>query len=136
MKIYTSYFAKVDELKKNGICPVAICGGLPKGYTGLWYKKLAPKWSWFKIWKETRDNDYYIKCFNRDVLDKLTLDTVIYDLDVITNEAPVIALICYEKPGDFCHRHLVAHWIGEKLYGKNEALINHYIKEWKAPDEF
>ena len=22
-----------------------------------------------------------------------------------------IALVCYEKPGDFCHRHLVASWL-------------------------
>lgn len=22
-----------------------------------------------------------------------------------------IALICYEKPTDFCHRHLVAEWL-------------------------
>lgn len=22
-----------------------------------------------------------------------------------------IALICYEKPSDFCHRHLVADWL-------------------------
>ena len=130
MKIYTSYFAKVNELKNNGIVPVAICGGLPKDYNGLWYKKLAPKWSWFQIWKETRDNDFYIKCFKRDVLDKLTLDIVMYDLNLITNEASNIALICYEKPGDFCHRHLVAQWIGEKLYGNNQSLIDYYIKEW------
>ena len=24
-----------------------------------------------------------------------------------------IALVCYEKPGDFCHRHLVADWLNE-----------------------
>jgi SAM-dependent methyltransferase len=24
-----------------------------------------------------------------------------------------IALICYEKPSDFCHRHLVADWLNE-----------------------
>ena len=22
------------------------------------------------------------------------------------------ALVCYEKPGDHCHRHLVAEWLG------------------------
>lgn len=24
-----------------------------------------------------------------------------------------IALICYEKPSDFCHRHLVADWLNK-----------------------
>ena len=27
-----------------------------------------------------------------------------------------IALVCYEKPGDFCHRHLVADWLNEAGY--------------------
>ena len=26
---------------------------------------------------------------------------------------PRIALICYEKPTDFCHRHLVADWLNK-----------------------
>lgn len=24
-----------------------------------------------------------------------------------------IALICYEKPSDFCHRHLVSEWLNQ-----------------------
>ena len=24
-----------------------------------------------------------------------------------------VALCCYEKPGDFCHRHILAKWITE-----------------------
>ena len=30
-----------------------------------------------------------------------------------TNIIPHIALICYEKPTDFCHRHLVADWFNK-----------------------
>ena len=26
-----------------------------------------------------------------------------------------IALCCFEKPDDFCHRHLLADWLNEKL---------------------
>ena len=33
-----------------------------------------------------------------------------------------IALVCYEKPEEFCHRHLVADWL--RKYG-------HDIKEWE-----
>lgn len=25
-----------------------------------------------------------------------------------------VALLCYEKPGDFCHRHILAEWLKEK----------------------
>lgn len=27
-----------------------------------------------------------------------------------------IALLCYEKPDDFCHRHLVADWLRKNGY--------------------
>ena len=32
---------------------------------------------------------------------------------VWNNENFHIALICYEKPSEFCHRHLVADWLKE-----------------------
>ena len=31
-----------------------------------------------------------------------------------------IVLICYEKPGDFCHRHLVANWLRHQGYPVEE----------------
>lgn len=33
-----------------------------------------------------------------------------------------ICLICYEKPADFCHRHLVAKWLNDN---------NFKCKEWQ-----
>lgn len=65
--IYTTYFAKLKSLPKD-IIPISICGKAPTGYKGLEYKKLAPKYDFFKKWKETGDNDYYIKCFLAQVL--------------------------------------------------------------------
>ena len=136
--IYTSYFAKLKELEKNGITPISICGKAPAGYKGLQYKKLAPKYDFFMKWKENHDNDYYIKHFNEQVLSGLNgfdVLTEIYsilpdrkkqELELINCpicDSPYthIALICYEKPSDFCHRHLVADWF-------NRAGIK--CKEW------
>ena len=66
-------------------------------------------------WKETHDNDYYIRCFNEQVLSKLNAYSVIMDLKHLCNKSlwddVDICLICYEKPDDFCHRHLVAYWL-------------------------
>ena len=31
-----------------------------------------------------------------------------------------IILLCYEKPDDFCHRHLVAQWLTEHGYDTQE----------------
>ena len=79
----------------------------------------------FMEWKRNKDNDFYIKCFQEQVLDKLNPTDVILDLSKMVYGYNVgendIALICYEKPSDFCHRHLVADW-----FNKNGV----YCKEW------
>lgn len=123
--IYTSYFAKLRSLPDN-VIPISICGKAPDWYKGLQYKKLAPKYDFFMKWKENHDNDYYVKCFNEQVLDKLNAERVVKELDNLLlnqtttigyngdlKEVPRIALICYEKPSDFCHRHLVADWLNK-----------------------
>lgn len=107
--IYTSYFAKLKSLPDD-VVPIAICGKPPIWYTGFAYKKLAPKYGFFMKWKETHDNDYYIKCFTEQVLDKLNPQQVYIELCELVNSSN-IALICFEKPSDFCHRHLVADWL-------------------------
>ena len=45
--IYTSYFAKLNKLPEY-VIPISICGKAPDWYKGLQYKKLAPKWKFFK----------------------------------------------------------------------------------------
>lgn len=123
--IYTSYFAKLKSLPEN-IIPISICGKAPDWYKGLQYKKLAPKYNFFMEWKKTHDNDYYIRCFNEQVLDKLNAVDIVKELDGLLVDAttaldynadstlvPRIALMCYEKPSDFCHRHLVADWLNK-----------------------
>lgn len=137
--VYTSYFGKMKSFPPN-VTPIAICGGIPewykeKGY--LWYKKVAPKWEFFQVWKQTHDNDYYIRNFNALVLDKLSPHRVAADIplmlpfetreqmqsDVWCSEDVHVALLCYEKPEDFCHRHLVAEWLNKNGYK---------CEEWKG----
>lgn len=112
--IYTSYFANLKSLPEY-IIPISICGKAPDWYKGLQYKKLAPKYDFFIKWKENHDNDYYIKCFSEQVLDKTDILTVLRDLIDLTESlsGKKLCLICYEKPSDFCHRHLVADWLNE-----------------------
>ena len=125
--IYTSYFANIKNLPPN-IVPVAICGKSPKGWKGLEYKKLAPKYKFFMEWKENNDNEFYIQHFKNEVLDCLNFKEVLHDLAVLLKTNPnydedthdSIALICYEKPEDFCHRHLVANWFKEHGYNVEE----------------
>lgn len=121
--IYTSYFAQLKNLPDN-IIPISICGKAPDWYTGLQYKKLAPKYDFFQEWKKNHDNDYYIKCYKEQVLDKLTPIDVVLDLSNMIYSFNIgevsIALICYEKPNEFCHRHLVAAWLNEHGFKTRE----------------
>lgn len=109
--IYTSYFAKLKYLPKD-IVPISICGKCPEWYEGIQYKVLAPKYKFFMEWKKNKDNDYYIEHFQKEVLDTLEVETVINRLYELS-EGKDICLLCYEKPNDFCHRHLVANWLKE-----------------------
>ena len=107
--LYTTYFANLRNLPEN-ITPIAICSKSPEGYKGLEYKKLAPKWSFFSVWRETGDNQYYVEHFDKEVLAGLNPNKVYYELVSLAGGNTEIALVCYETPEKFCHRHLVRNW--------------------------
>lgn len=113
----TGYFAKLKTYTETGFVPVSIAAKAPSWYKGLEYKKLAPKWEFFNEWKNGShkgDNDYYIQHFKDEVLAPLKPEDAIRELSELAGVEPhKIILICYEKPGDFCHRHLVADWLKE-----------------------
>lgn len=121
--IYTTYFANLRHFPDT-ITPIAICGGMPNFFKGPAYKKLAPKHSFFKKWKETCDNDQYIADYNSLILAFLDPAQTVSELKELADTED-IALVCYEKPSDFCHRHLVADWLNANGYR---------CEEWKRPN--
>lgn len=110
-------FCKTKGVKNQNIIPISICAKVPDWYKGLQYKKLAPKYGFFMEWKKNHNNDYYIEHFQTEILDGLDATDVILDFSRMIYGFNVgendIALICYEKPSDFCHRHLVAEWLNK-----------------------
>jgi len=116
MKIYTSYFAKLNKLPAS-IIPISICVKAPDWYSGLQYKVLAPPYSLLKHWKENKDVDYYRSVFYKEVLENIKDTSIIKDLCNLSGGKDV-ALFCYEKPFDFCHRYLEAAWLST-----NENLV-------------
>lgn len=126
--IYTSYFANLKKMPKD-IIPIAICGKSPKGWKGLEYKKLAPKYWFFQVWKAIHWNEFYIYCYEKEVLDTLDPHEVVVELFRLAKlknpDVKDIVLVCFEKSGDFCHRHLDANWLNDYEYE---------VKEWKNND--
>lgn len=132
--IYTTNFASLRKLPKD-IIPISICAKAPDWYTGIQYKKLAPKYGFFMEWKQNHNNQFYIKHFQKEVLNTLNITDNINNLYLLAginiNYTPNIALVCYEpKPPEnmtfediikdnskyFCHRHLVAKWFRDDGY--------------------
>ena len=106
---YTSYFAKLKKIPEN-ITPISIAGKAPDWYTGIQFKKLAPKYGFFMEYKKDHDEEKYTKCFYEQVLDNLDANEIAIQIRKLAENSD-IALICYEKPSDFCHRHIVEKWL-------------------------
>lgn len=128
MIIRTSYFGNIKNLTGY----VSIAAVSPKWYTGAEYKKLAPpvkllgeykrkqaqlclssyKMSEFDLAKNRLDEikDWYAANYYSSTLSKISQEQVIRDLEAYANNNIVI-LLCYEKPGTFCHRNIVAQWL-------------------------
>lgn len=111
MKIYTSYFGNIRKLYVNNITPICIARGIPKFYRGEAIQTVAP-YSWMLSGKVSRDE--YIEAYFNQVLRNVDIDQFINQLEKVSKWNDV-ALCCYEKPEDFCHRHLLAKWLEEKL---------------------
>ena len=113
IKIYTSYFGNCRNIPED-IVKISICGKAPEWFSGMQYKQVAPKYEFFQEWKRNKDNNYYIKHFNEEVLNTLDAKVVYKELCELSNGKDCV-LLCYEKSEDFCHRHLVAAWLENKL---------------------
>lgn len=97
----TSNYSK-NGLHKNAI---SIAGKAPDWFTGKEYKKLAPKYWFFKKYKEDGDIMFYVEQYYNEVLSKLNAKEV---YDELGEDA---ILLCYEAEDDFCHRHVVSSWL-------------------------
>lgn len=109
--IYTGYFAKAKMYEAEGLQPISIAGKADF-FKGPKFPSFAPRYEVFRDWKKGIISDMeYTSKFRRhlDSLDKEAVKRFLtsFDKDIV--------LLCFEKPGDFCHRHIVADWIEENL---------------------
>lgn len=129
----TSYYARLKGIDQSKYTPVAISGDEGKlvGFVGRAERTLSP-YTFFRKWKEKEtqiqeglqtgliskdeynelksENQWdYIQKFYSKVLKSLNPQEVYQSL----GENAV--LLCFEKPTEFCHRHLVASWLEMSL---------------------
>ena len=110
MKIYTSYFAKEKQLNSLGVLPIAVSLFPPKWFNGQRIGYLAPK---KYMLDDSLTEEQYEQMYIKDVLEKVDIKTLGITLRDISHGKDV-AFLCFEKPGDFCHRHILAKWLTSK----------------------
>lgn len=102
----TSNFARNEKHSKA----VAICLNAPWWWKGRMYPPLAPSASILREYQLTGfGKELYTRRFNEEILAKLDAKKV---FDELGDDA---VLLCYESPGEFCHRRLVAEWFEKEL---------------------
>lgn len=135
MELYTSYFAKVKQLKEMGFDNlVCVAGYAPKFYYDTdgakFYPDLAPRREWWRTWHDKFKDDpesaesqaWYERQYQGTVLSKLNPREV---LEKLGDKA---VMLCYETPDKFCHRHIIAWWLSE-----NTGVDVHEVKFQSKP---
>lgn len=112
MKIYTSYFGNLKNVKEAGIYPISICCIPPKWFDGPNLIAIAPTKS--ILFNCKNDHKLYEQRYRNEVLSIFKDPYVLIDHLNAISEGKDVALCCYEVPTDFCHRHILAAWITEQ----------------------
>lgn len=107
-KVYTSYFARASKIVPDRRL-VSISLGTPEGWRGRYYRDLNPSKSLLFAYKSGSISDAeYEETYKFETLSRLNPNEVMEDLKGCV-------LCCWEKSGEFCHRHLVMKWLAENL---------------------
>lgn len=123
MKIYTSYFAKAAILRKAGIVPIGVALWPPRFFRGISMKQVAPR---RYMLDDRLTDEEYIGMYRNDVLRFVDAKSFIRLLEE-AGRGMDVALCCFEKPNEFCHRHILAQWLKEQTgvdiveFGASEA---------------
>lgn len=105
MTIYTSYYGNVKKLRAAGVVPISI-SRYPAKFANVTIelKILAPTSDMLKM----EEDEYKVKF--AAILNRLDPNKVLQAIDLLAGGKDC-ALLCYERPDEFCHRHLVAKWL-------------------------
>lgn len=114
-KIWTSYWGGHAKWPTDAI-PIGITRYKPHFFYGINLESLAPSENLLWKWKNNQIDEYM---FERLYFEELrergfTPEGVKSILREAVGYRPII-LCCYEKPDEFCHRHLLAKWLDDNI---------------------
>ena len=116
MDIATGYFAKASQYADAGYALVSIAKVVPwflsKDLKLHSLPELAPTEEILALKDNPKE---YESRYNEKILANINpwmIYQKLYDISLSARTDKVV-LLCYEAPGKFCHRHIVAKWMGK-----------------------
>ena len=122
--IYTGYYSGLTRIVGN-ITKVQVSNSAPVP-VDVRFEKAIPDWAFIVkpykdglITKEEYEERYILQ------LDKFR-ENILGVAEYFNSTGKDYILLCYEKPGDFCHRHILADYINKAL---GEGTVREYVPE-------
>ena len=122
--IYTGYYGGITRIVGD-IAKVQVSNSAPVS-VDIKFEKAIPDWAFIVkpykdglITKEEYEQRYTLQ------LDKFR-ENILGVIKYFSGTDKDYILLCYEKPGDFCHRHILADYINKAL---GENTIREYMPE-------
>lgn len=113
--VYTGYFSNVKKYKKLGFCCISVAQFNPSWYNGVSFPELAPSQTILAAYKL---QGMSVEEYERLYLKELERPEAVASMEKLKNKALTdsrdLILLCYEKPKDFCHRHILARQLNNK----------------------
>ena len=114
LKVYTGQFAQVDRYLAAGLNCCSIARKEPVWFTGPTIKELAPTKELLNEYHAGMSIGAFYKLFNAQ-LETVDHVALIEKLEQLSAGFQGIVLLCYESPGKFCHRTIVAQYIAKLI---------------------
>ena len=122
--IYTGYYGGLTRIVGD-IAKVQVSNSAPVP-VDIKFEKAIPDWAFIVkpykdglITKKEYEQRYTLQ------LDKFR-ENILGVIKYFSSTDKDYILLCYEKPGDFCHRHILADYINKAL---GEGIVKEYVPE-------
>ena len=120
-ELYTGYFANVKKYEEMSYTPVSVAGITPEFFKGEKWLDFAPRKTFFSEWKRgSITNEEYMRQYLKYL--KTIPKEDIEELREMTRYNKFV-MCCYEKTGDFCHRHYLAAFLRRVYSFKVTELV-------------
>lgn len=125
--IYTGHYGGPQKVS-GSIVKVQVSNSTPVP-VDIRFEKAIPDWAFIvKPYKDGEiDKEEYERRY-REQLDKFG-ENIIGVVEYFNSTGKDYILLCYEKPGDFCHRHILSAFINERL---GQGNVREYVPEIHA----